>query len=114
MKILSILILFAGEILGIYAEVGAAKASFINHDSFGQAFLKMLPVIIVASFFLLSGYILGLKSFKNIWVVSAISISSILIFEPAIDYLVTHQLPTRGALAGLIFGMLGIISALFL
>ena len=30
------------------------------------------------------------------------------------DYIVTQQLPTRGALVGLIFGALGIVSALFL
>jgi hypothetical protein len=74
----------------------------------------MLPVITVAGFLLLTGYILGLAAFKNIWIVSAISISSILIFEPAMDYIVTQQLPTRGALVGLIFGALGIVSALFL
>ena len=113
MKLLSILILFAGEILGITAEIGAAKGYSISNHSFSVAFFRMLPVIIAASFFLLTGYIFGLKYFKNIWVVSAISISSILIFEPALDYVITKQLPTRGALVGLVCGMLGIISALF-
>jgi hypothetical protein len=113
-KIASIIILFTGEILGIFAEVQSARLYSITHQSFNEAFFKMLPVIIIAGFFLLTGYIMGLAAFKNIWVVSAISISSILIFEPALDYLITGQLPTRGALIGLIFGMLGIISALFL
>lgn len=74
----------------------------------------MLPLIIIAGILLLSGYMLGLKAYKNIWIVSVISITSILIAEPIINYTVTHQLPTKGAFIGLIFGVLGFLSALFL
>ena len=64
-------------------------------------------------FLLLAGYMLSMQSFKNIWIVSAVSIASILIAEPIIDYTVTGQLPTKGAIVGLVFGVLGFISDLF-
>jgi hypothetical protein len=56
----------------------------------------------------------GLKIFKNIWIVSVISITSILIIEPFIAYFIGGQLPTKGAIIGLVFGVLGFAAALFL
>jgi hypothetical protein len=50
---------------------------------------------------------IGYKSFKNIWVVSALSITSILIMEPLIGYIIFQQLSTRGALVGLLLGAVG-------
>jgi hypothetical protein len=54
----------------------------------------------------------GYRVFKNIWIVSAISITSILITEPILNYLIFHELPTKGALAGLILGVIGFVLAL--
>jgi hypothetical protein len=51
----------------------------------------------------------GYRSFRNIWIVSALSITSILIMEPLIGYLVFQQLPTRGALFGLLLGAAGFL-----
>ena len=114
LKILTIILIFMGEVLAIYSEIAAARNYSFKEHPFASAFFKILPIIVLASTLLLIGYMLGLKSFKNIWVVSAISITSILIMEPIIAYTVTNQLPTRGAIAGLIFGVLGFMSALFL
>lgn len=114
LKILVILLIFCGEVFSIFAEMKMAKyyASFPNQ---ALPFLfKVLLVIFVAGGFLVIGYSLGFKVFKNIWVVSVVSITSILIMEPLISWLIFRQLPERGPLIGLIFGVLGFCSALFL
>ena len=60
-----------------------------------------------------AGYMTGFKAFKNIWIVSVISIASILLVEPIMNYFIVGQLPTRGALVGLVLGAGGLFSALF-
>lgn len=112
-KILVIFLLFVGETLSIYAEMLAAKSSSANPSLLLQIFLKTFLVIIVAGGFLIAGYVLGFKVFKNIWVVSVASITSILIMEPILAYTIFNQLPTRGALIGLILGILGFVAAVF-
>lgn len=111
-KILIILLIFCGEALAILAEMIAARA-YINQPIF-QAFLKVVLIMIVGGCFLVLGYILGLRFFQNIWIVSVVSITSILIMEPMIIYSIFHQLPSRGTLIGFILGVLGFCSALFL
>jgi hypothetical protein len=113
-KLLTILIIFLGEALAILAEVVAAKNYFQSNDKFLNIFLKAVPIIALGMILLLFGYMLGLRTFKNIWIVSAISITSILITEPIVNYIITHQLPTTGAFIGLVLGFLGMLSALFL
>lgn len=81
---------------------------------FYQMFFKMFLVIIVSGAFLIGGYMLCFRAFKNIWVVSAISITSILIVEPLTTYLIFHELPARGPIVGLVLGVLGFVAALFL
>lgn len=110
-KILSILILFVGEALSVYAEMVAAKVHSTGSQNFFTIFSKGFILITFAGAFLILGYILGYKSFKNIWIVSALSITSILIMEPVIGYLIFQQLPTRGAIIGLILGAAGFFAA---
>lgn len=57
---------------------------------------------------------LGLKYFHNIWIISAVSFGSIILVEPLFDYFYIGQTPTLGAGIGAIFGVLGILSALFI
>ena len=71
-------------------------------------------IMIVSSTLLIAGYMHGYKAFKNIWVVSALSITLILVAEPLIGYLVFGQMPTRGAIWGFIFGALGFIAVFVL
>ena len=52
----------------------------------------------------------GLKAFDNIWVVTAISVTSILIIEPIIAYSIFRTLPTGGVLVGMILGALGFVA----
>ncbi len=109
-KIISILCIFIGESLAIYAEVIAAKG--IN--TFLSSFWKMTALMFVAGAFLIAGYMFGMKYLQNIWIVGAISIASIVVVEPLITYLIFEELPARGPLIGLILGVLAIASALFI
>jgi len=113
-KILVILIIFLGETLAILAEITSAKYFAIDHNSFSRGVIRAIPIMLTGSLLLVFGYMLGLKNFKNIWIVSAVSITSILIAEPIINYTITKQLPGRGALIGLTLGVLGFLAALFL
>jgi len=112
LKILIILLIFIGEAACIYAEIMAAKR-FASGRPFLQAFLKLFLIYIISGAFLISGYIFGFKAFRNIWVVSVVSITSILIVEPTLDLIIFQQWPTRGALIGLILGVIGFFSAIF-
>ncbi len=109
-KIVPILFLFFGESLAIYSEIIAAK----NIQNFSGTFYKMSLVMAVAGLLLIAGYMLGLKYLGNIWIVGVVSIASIIIMEPILTYLLFHEMPSRGALVGLIFGVLGLLSALFI
>ena len=112
-KILVILLILVGESTVILAEMLAAR-KYASASPFLSIFLKMFLISIVGGGFLVAGYALGFKNFKNIWIVSVISITSILIMEPILIYLIFHQLPERGSLIGFIFGVLGFAAALFL
>lgn len=106
-RLLSILLLLGGEAFSVYAEMIAARAHSLNNESFLAIFGRAFFQIAVAGALLIAGYMYGYRSFKNIWIVSALSITSILLMEPLIGFIVFQQLPTRGALLGLIFGALG-------
>ena len=108
------MLLFLGEGFAIYAEMIAARNLNLVGRPFLSTFLKMFFVIIIAGGFLIAGYMLGFKSFQNIWIVSAASITSILIIEPILAWAIFQQIPTKGALLGLIFGAAGFLSAILI
>lgn len=112
--LLAIAMLFVGEGLMVYAEMVAARAHSLVENNFWPIFLKATGIMIISSTLLIAGYMHGFKAFKNIWVVSALSITLILIAEPLIGYLVFGQLPTRGAVWGLVFGALGFLAVFIL
>lgn len=112
-KILVIVLLFVGEALSIYAEILGAKTNTISSQPFLQIFLKMFLIITIAGGFLIAGYMLGFTAFKNIWIVSVVSITSILIMEPVLAYAIFKQLPTKGAIIGLVLGFFGFIATIF-
>jgi hypothetical protein len=113
-KLFPVVVIFAGETLAILSEIIGAKSFGLNNNAFFKTFIQVIPIMLLGSVLLVAGYMLGLKNFKNIWAVSAISITSILIAEPIINFTITHQSPTRGAFIGLILGVLGFVAALFL
>ena len=109
-KIIPILFIIFGEALAIYSEVIAAK----NVNNFLPTFLKMPCIMMIAGIFLILGYMLGIKYFDDIWIIGVISITSIIIAEPIITYLIFSELPSKGAIIGLILGVLGLLAALFI
>ncbi len=74
----------------------------------------MFLLITLAGGFLILGYMLGFKFFKNIWIVNAASITSILIVEPIIAWTIFHQLPTKGAIIGFFLGAVDLFLSIFL
>ena len=63
---------------------------------------------------LVVGYMLGYLYFKNVWIIVAVSLATLAIFEPALAYLLFRETPTTGALIGLVLGILGLLSALLI
>ncbi len=112
-KIFVLILIFLGEALSIYAEMIGAKSNFAASQPFIQIFLKMFLVVTLAGGFLLAGYMLGFSAFKNIWIVSVASITSILIVEPILIWILFQQTPTPGAIIGFILGAIGLFVALF-
>jgi len=112
-KILVIALLFVGEALSIYAEMVGAKSGNIASQPFFSVFAKMFLIITIAGGFLIAGYMLGFKAFESIWIVSVASITSILIVEPILAYAFFQQMPTTGAVIGLILGVIGFAFAIF-
>lgn len=109
-KIIPIIFIFLGESLAIYSEVIAAK----NIHTFVPTLWKMSLIMALAGLLLVAGYMFGLKYLQNIWIIGAVSIASIIIMEPLITYILFHELPAKGAFIGFIFGILGLLSALFI
>ena len=62
----------------------------------------------------LGGYYVGYLSFKNIWVVSVISVGSVLIAEVILAITLFGEQPTLGAWVGLGFGLAGILASFLL
>lgn len=112
LKIGAILFLFIGETLSICAEIILAKRYSLDQPFWRLFFIGFIFLTFTGAL-IITGYLLGIKAFKNIWIVSVASITSILIMEPIVGYLVFRQLPTKGALIGLILGAIGFAAAVF-
>jgi hypothetical protein len=113
-KIASLLLIFAGEVLSIGAELVGSKRAAEAGAHYWSVFTLMFLVITLGGALLVGGYMLGYLHYKNIWVVTALSIGSILIVEPLLAFVLFHQAPTLGAWVGLTLGALGIAATLFL
>jgi len=103
-KILVIALIFIGEAISIFAEMVGARSNNIASEPFWQIFLKVFLIIAIAGGFLVLGYMLGFNAFKNIWIVSVASITSILIMEPILAWAFFKQAPTIGATIGFVMG----------
>lgn len=114
MQFLVILSIVIGESLVVYAEVLGAKLYGMLGYSFEASVLWSLIPGVVGALLLIVGYALGLKHFNNIWVVSALSVGTLLIIEPALNYFFIGQTPGLGSGIGFIFGVLGLLAVTFL
>jgi hypothetical protein len=80
--LLAILLIFFGETLSIGAELMGSKRIAAYGTDWSSVFLPMLVLIILGGAMLVAGYMLGYVYFKNIWIVFALSLGSILVVEP--------------------------------
>jgi len=110
MEIFVLFLIFSGETLAICSEVWSAK--LYQSRNFLRYFIPMVLLFAVAGSSLIAGYMLGYALFGNIWMLSAVSITSILIVEPLVSFLLFRQLPSLGSLIGLVLGALGLIATL--
>ncbi len=104
------LALFFGEVFIIGAEMWAAK-----HFNRIDPWVTILPAFLISLIgliLLVYGYTFGYQAFKNIWIVTAISVSGILIVEPLVAWLLFKEIPTLGALIALILGIIGVITSI--
>ena len=89
LNVLVVLLIFVGEAFAIYAEMAAARAH-ANDVSIARISIQSFILILVAGSLLIAGYMFGLQSFKNIWIVSVTSVTSILIIEPVLAWTFFH------------------------
>ena len=106
--------IFVGELLVIYSEQIGAKLYGVGTYSFGAAFVYTLIPAIIGALLLVIGYMLGVRLHQNIWAITALSLSSILIVEPLFNYFYIGHIPAFGSFVGFIFGVLGILAVTFL
>ena len=104
--------LFLGEALMIGAEIWAARY-FGEHASPVRVFSTAFFISVGACLLLVYGYTYGYQAFKNIWIVTAISISGILVVEPIMAWALFRELPTVGAGIAFVLAVIGIFFALF-
>src|SRR5262245_44921053 len=107
-KITAVAFVFFGELFEIGAEVFASKRA-TDPDHF-STFAQMFVLMALGGALLVGGYMLGYLYFKNIWIIVAISIATLAIAEPILAYLLFQELPTTGALIGLVLGILALLA----
>lgn len=107
------LALFLGEFFAIGAEMWAAKYFGSSANQLG-VFAIAFGMSIVAALLLMYGYTYGYHAFKSIWIVTAISISGILVVEPIAALIMFRQLPELGASIAFVLAVIGIILTLVL
>ncbi|MCE9541850.1 hypothetical protein K8R03_04840 [Candidatus Kaiserbacteria bacterium] len=112
-KMTAIALIFVGEAFSISAQLMASKKAELSFTTQGGFLIWMLIAGAVGGVLLVAGYIVGYSRFQNIWIVTAISIGSIVIFEPILAAILFRQLPTLGSGVGLILGICAIIAAVF-
>lgn len=108
LKTLGIFLVFLGELFAIYAETFAVKYGFLSNG-----YWRMFLIMTLGGLFLITGYLLGYKGFNNLWIITVISIATLLIAEPLIIVTIFNQIPTTGALIGFILGIIGLICSIF-
>ena len=114
MQLLSLALLFVGEVTVIYAEEIGAKLFGKLSLGFVPAFVPTLVPLVIGALCLVAGYMLGMRAFQNIWAVTAVSFGTILVAEPLFDYFYIGQVPGLGAGIGVGLGALGILATLII
>ncbi|AZE55850.1 hypothetical protein SAMN05216475_1650 [Pseudomonas synxantha] len=102
-----------GEFCAIYSEVVTARLAHTGGGSWG-AFVLPVVVMCFAGFCLLGAYWLGYRAVGDIWIVTVVSVTSLLLLEPVVVWSLFHEAPGRGALVGFCLGALGMLATILL
>jgi hypothetical protein len=102
-----------GEFFAIYSEVLTAKLAQTQSGSW-EGFLLPIVLMCFAGLCLLGAYWIGYVAVGDIWIVTVVSVTSLLIIEPLVVWSLFHEAPGRGALIGLVLGALGMLSTVLL
>jgi len=108
LKIWAIVLVFLGELFAVYAETFGTKFNL-----WSDGFWKMFFIMIISGFLLVVGYLVGFKAYQNLWVITVISLTTLLIAEPFIIVVFFHQTPTIGAIIGFVLGIIGLVASIF-
>jgi hypothetical protein len=106
--ILPALAIFFGESLVIASELWTAR----YHGTAAGNVPAAIAASVAGALLLVLGYTLGYRALGNIWLVTALSLSSILVVEPTISWLLFREVPTLGAAVALALGVAGMAVAL--
>jgi drug/metabolite transporter (DMT)-like permease len=99
----AIMAMFVGEALCIYAELLIAR---------GSSWWWTFFLITLAGVPLLFAYKYGYASAESAWPVMVTSVVSVLIVEPVLVWVMFHERPSWGSVAGLACGALGLFFTL--
>ncbi|WP_054063206.1 hypothetical protein ACMGT0_17455 [Pseudomonas sp. RHF3.3-3] len=102
-----------GEFCAIYSEVVTARLAQTGNVSW-EAFSVPVLIMCLAGLCLLGAYWLGYAAVGDIWVVTVVSVTSLLILEPLVVWSLFGEVPGRGALIGFCLGALGMFSTVML
>ena len=102
-----------GEFCAIYSEVVTARLAHVGDGSW-QAFVMPVLLMCFAGFCLLGAYWLGYVVVGDIWIVTVVSVTSLLLLEPVVVWALFHEAPGRGALIGFCLGALGMLATVLL
>lgn len=111
-QIITGIAVFLGEVFIIGAEMWAARYSDTSKP--WHTFVPAVTISIIGVLILVYGYTFGYQAFKNIWIITALSIAGILVVEPLVAWFLFKELPTTGASIALILGVIGIGTSLFI
>jgi hypothetical protein len=106
-------LMVVGEFCAIYSEVVTARLAQTNGGSW-EAFMLPVALMCFAGLCLLGAYWLGYVAVGDIWVVTVVSVTSLLLLEPMVVWSIFHEAPKRGALIGFCLGALGMLSTVLL
>lgn len=102
-----------GEFCAIYSEVVVARLAHSGNTSGAELALPVL-IMCLGGICLLAAYWLGYVAVGDIWIITVVSVTSLLLLEPLVIWALFQQAPGRGALIGFCLGALGMFSAVFL
>lgn len=102
-----------GEFCIIYSEVAVARLAQAGSTSWETL---TFPVLLAcfSGLCLMAAYWLGYRAVGDIWLVTVVSVTSLLMLEPLVIWSMFHEMPGRGEMIGFCLGALGLVAAVFL